>query len=148
VNRQAPEPRAAAQQSDEPVYTAGNGGTLPTATRTDRGRDALHAQMSAASHAPAPAAILAAMGTSRLSEDLIGELQSLRRHALELQSAATSPFLKQRLDMALLDLDEIPRLFDSEEYMRQALIVPRARINEVARTVERFGPNAPGIDQE
>jgi len=88
------------------------------------------------------------MGTSRLSEDLIAEFQSLRRYALELQSAATSAFLKQRIDMALLDLDEIPRLFDSEEYMRQALIVPRARINEVARAVERFGPNALSVDQE
>ena len=26
--------------------------------------------------------------------------------------------------------------------MRQALIVPRARINEVSRIVQKFGPNA------
>jgi hypothetical protein len=96
--------------------------------------------------APLPRLYSPPMGTPLLSEDLNSEFQSLRRNALELHKAVTSTFLKQRIEMALLDLDEIPRLFDSEEYMRQALIVPRARINEVARAVERFGANAESVD--
>ncbi len=83
------------------------------------------------------------MATPRISsEELRNEFASLRRNALELQETVSSAALKQRLSLALLDIDEIPRLFDSEEYMRQALIVPRARINEVSRVVQKFGPNA------
>jgi hypothetical protein len=80
-----------------------------------------------------------------ISEELQADIHIIRESALQLRDEMSSPTLKARIDLALRDLDEIPRLFDSEVYMRQALIVPQARIKEVVQIRDTYGQNAEAI---
>jgi len=85
------------------------------------------------------------MAKKPLSEKLTAEIDLIRQTALKLRDEMSSQTMKATLDLALADLDEIPRLFDSEDYMRQALIFPKARIRMVVEAREKFGPNVQAI---
>jgi hypothetical protein len=80
--------------------------------------------------------------TPNISEELKGEIRIIGETALQIRDEVSSPSLKAELDRALADLEEIPRLFDSEDYMRQALKLPNARIRRVVRIKESHGPDA------
>jgi hypothetical protein len=80
-----------------------------------------------------------------ISEQLKSEIDALRTRATDLSGKISSPTMKAWLATAIQDLDHIPKMFDSEKYVRAALIVPAARIQGVADAVERFGPDVQAI---
>jgi hypothetical protein len=82
------------------------------------------------------------MEAMALSEELKADINTIRETALQLREEMKSPTIKGWLDQALADLDFIPRMLDSEIYIRQALIMPNARIRQVVRIRETYGANA------
>lgn len=83
-----------------------------------------------------------------LTDELKGEIDIMRETALRLRDEMKSPSLKAKLDRALMDLDAIPQLFDSEEHMRQALIYPFEQIREVVAIRGTHGPDVQLVPEQ
>ena len=78
----------------------------------------------------------------RISEELNADINVIRQTALQIRDEMSHPSMKARISIALVDLDEIPRLFESEEAMQQALKLPTARIREVVQIRDTYGRTA------
>ena len=78
----------------------------------------------------------------RVSEQLKTEIRLLREEALLLRLTVSNPSLLRRLDHAMMELDAIPRLFDSTDSVRDALVVPAAWIKSVREATAKSAPEA------
>lgn len=77
-----------------------------------------------------------------LSPELSAELSSLRETGKALAGAMTSPSARARLAQALLEIDQIPLLFQHDAEARRALVLPTLWIREIAAVHARLGDDA------
>ena len=79
------------------------------------------------------------------NDDLSAAIAVLRESALQTRAATHDAVLIAQIDLALRDLEEIPKLFDAADQMLHALTLPQARIRFVREAMARQGrQSSPG----
>jgi hypothetical protein len=77
-----------------------------------------------------------------LSAALEADIASIRDPTLQLRTEMSHASMKREAERIIELLDEIPQLFESEESMRTALLLPRTRLQKLQAIRARYGSDA------